>query len=168
MSYYAILRGPLGVGKSEVSRRVATVIEGSYISIDEILEVENLERWDADCISEASFLDANRFAADRARPDLSRGKPVVFDGNFYWRSAIEDLLERLPWPHVVCTLTAPLSVCTDRDSARVPSHGAKSAQQVYHRTLAFDYGTVIDATGALDTVVAAVLGELRRLGDAPT
>lgn len=163
MTYYAIVRGPLGVGKTEVSRRVAAAIGGTHVSIDEILATNDLEEWDGDAISEASFRRANRFAVERARAALDGGTPAVIDGNFYWRSAIEELVEQLSFPHLICTLNAPLARCIERDAARASPHGAEATRQVYERTMAFSYGTVIDATRSLAEVVSAVLCELRRL-----
>ena len=166
MSFYVVIRGPLGAGKSVVSHRLAEAIRASYISVDVILEAENLEQWDEDkgCISEESFLRANRFIGTRAQASLHGGIPAVIDGNFYWRSAIEDLLFRLPFPHLVVTLRAPLSVCIARDARRDPSHGREATRQVYARTTSFEYGTTVDATVAIGSVVSSILKELRRNG----
>lgn len=164
LAYYVIVRGPLGAGKTTVSDRLARAIAGSRIAIDQILEEYDLERWDEDCISEASFLEANGIAARRAMTDLQRGVPVVIDGNFYWKSAVEDLVRRLPFPHLVLTLKAPLSVCVARDAMRAPPHGPDAAQEVYAKTTSFDYGILLDATGSVDHVVGTILEELRRAG----
>ena len=164
MAYYVIVRGPLGAGKTTVSDRLARQIDASRIAIDQILEEYDLERWDEGCISEGSFLEANAIAARQALGDLRRGVPVVLDGNFYWKSAVEDLLRRLPFPHVVFTLHAPLSVCLDRDAMRTPPHGAEATREVYSKTTSFDYGTPLDASGSVDQVVEAALRELQRVG----
>ena len=164
MAYYVIVRGPLGAGKTTVSDRIADQIAASHIAIDEILEKYGLERWDEDCISEGSFLDANGIAAKQAMADLQRGVPVVIDGNFYWKSAVKDLEKRLPFPHVVLTLKVSLAVCIARDAQRAPPHGAEAAAEVYAKATSFDYGIPLDATGSVDLVVGAALDELRRAG----
>ena len=164
VAYYVIVRGPLGAGKTTISDELAGRIAASHIAIDEILEKYGLERWDADCISEGSFLEANVIAAAQAMPDLQRGVPVVIDGNFYWKSAVEDLLRRLPFPHLVLTLKVPLSVCVSRDAMRAPPHGAEAAEEVYAKATSFEYGIPLDATGSVGKVVGAALTELRRAG----
>lgn len=43
MTYYVVVRGPLGVGKSTVSSRLAEIIGADHILIDRILEEHGLE-----------------------------------------------------------------------------------------------------------------------------
>ena len=157
MSFYFIIRGPLGAGKSTISAEVAKAVGGRHIFIDAILEEHNLEEWDQGYISERSFLRANELAAQEARVLLDRGTSVVFDGNFYYRSVVEDLETRLPFPHRTVTLRAPLPVCVARDAGRTPSYGPEAAREVFEKTTAFDYGTVIDAVGPVPVVVRRVL-----------
>ena len=161
MSYYAIVRGPLGAGKTTVSGRLASAVGGKHVAIDAILDQYQLEEWDEDCISEASFLRANAIAVREAEPTLRSLSPVIFDGNFYWRSAVDDLVARLPFPHVVFTLKVPLATCIARDAGRSPSYGPDSAREVYAKTTAFDYGVLVDATGSVDVIVKVMLAELR-------
>lgn len=162
VSFYAIVRGPLGAGKTTVSRQVASAVGGKHLAIDTILEDYQLEDWDEDGISETSFLRANIIAAREAAPPLRSRTPVIVDGNFYWKSAVDDLVARLWFPHAVFTLKAPLTTCIARDAGRSPSYGPDSAREVYAKTTAFDYGVVVDATGSVETTVEAILVELRR------
>ena len=149
MSYYVVIRGPLGSGKSTVSEALARELGAKHILIDQILDDRGL--WNQGLESE--FLRANDFAVDEARRLLERGTPVIFDGNFYWRSVIEDLLGRLGGDHYVFTLRAPLSVCIERDVGRSPSHGSEAARQVFAKSTAFDFGVEIDATRPVEAVV---------------
>jgi predicted kinase len=173
MSYYALIRGPLGSGKTTVSRRVAEATGSTYISIDQILEEADLEEWEGGFISQRSFLRANEIAARRARDPLKGGTPVIFDGNFYWKSQIADLVDRLNFPHWVFTLSAPLEVCVERDSRREPPHGRTATEEVFDKSTEFDAGVVIDATPSVDRVSAAILAHLprsdpaRRIGGPP-
>jgi len=159
MVYYVIIRGPLGVGKTTISGRLAQEIGAVHISIDQILDDRGL--WDSGQLSE--FLAANAFAVEQARGFLDRGTPVVFDGNFYWKAQIEDLIAKLDFRHFVFTLTAPLSVCIERDGGRIPSHGSEAATEVYAKTSLFEWGVGVDATRSPD----AVLSELTALIQAP-
>jgi predicted kinase len=160
MSYFVVVRGPLGVGKTAVAGRLASELGAEHIPIDRILDENGLEEWEGGYISQQSFLRANRIAIDRARPRLEEGTPVIFDGNFYWKSAIEDLLIRLDYPHYVFTLRAPLSVCVERDSRRDPPHGRQAAQDVYAKTTSFDFGIRLDATQPVPTVVREIRSRL--------
>ena len=77
MSYCVIIRGPLGVGKTTISKALARFIGAAVISIDPIADKE----WDGGSVR--LYVRANGVAAARARPALSRGRPVVIDGCFY-------------------------------------------------------------------------------------
>jgi len=48
-------------------------------------------------VSQKSFLKANKIVIPSVKKKLQQGIPVVFDGNFYWKSQIEDLIEKLPF-----------------------------------------------------------------------
>jgi len=156
MSYYVVIRGLLGVGKSTISERLDKEIGAEYISIDRILDDHGL--WASGEVSE--FLGANAFAVERARPLLDKGTPVVFDGNFYWKSQIEDLLLRLDYHHYVFTLKAPLSVCVERDSRRDPPHGREAATEVYAKATEFDWGIGLDATRPIESVVREITSHI--------
>jgi hypothetical protein len=156
-----------------VAEALAKEVGGQHIAIDRILEEHHLEQWDEDRISLGSFLRANEVAAQPARRLLARGVPVVLDGNFYWKGAIEDLLHRLPFPHWVFSLEAPLPVCIERDRRRPKTRkgaepragdrlGAEAATQVYRMVTAVRYGTPIDATGSVEATVSLILGRMRK------
>jgi predicted kinase len=175
VGYFVVIRGPLGVGKSTVAERLAKEIGGEHVAIDRILEENGLEEWDEDRISLKSFLRANAVAAERAQKPLENGVPVVFDGNFYWKEAIEDLLDRLPFPHWVITLEAPLSLCIERDRQRPrtqegaepragDSLGVEAATQVYHMVSQVRYGIAVDATGSVGATVTSILRQIRADG----
>jgi predicted kinase len=158
MSYSIIIRGPLGAGKTAVSDSLARELGAKHILIDQILDDRGL--WDQG--RESEFLAANDFAMAEARPLLERGMPVIFDGNFYWRSVLEDLLARLRGDRFVFTLIAPLSVCIERDSRRSPSHGSEAAQEVFAKSTAFDFGLEIDAARPLEVVVREIKNHIAK------
>jgi predicted kinase len=167
MDHAILIRGALGVGKSTVSAQLARDLGGLHVSIDAILERENLEEWDEGRIGLRSFLRANEFALRSAGPVLAAGRSVVFDGNFYWTEAIRDLRTRLPCPLRVFLLEAPISVCIERDRARPSprdpgrpvageSMGEQAVRDVYRLVAAVPLGTPVDACGSPQEVVAAV------------
>lgn len=159
MSFYVIVRGPLGAGKTTVARALARALRGEALGIDPILE-----RWEWDGGSESLFLGANRVAAERALSILKVGVPVVLDGNFYWRSAIEDLRERLPFPHAVFTLKVPLEVCVERDQHRQLSYGEEGVREVFEKVSRFAYGTPIDGMLPVPEQVREIERQLRLRG----
>jgi predicted kinase len=160
MSFFVVIRGPLGVGKSSIAERLAKEIGAEHICIDRILDERGLEEWEADYVSLKSFVRANEFAADLAREFLAQGRAVIFDGNFYYAAQIEDLIGRLDCRHYVFTLKAPLEVCIDRDRHRDKSYGAEAAREVYAISTGFDWGIGIDATRPIDTVVGEIVSHL--------
>jgi predicted kinase len=162
MVFYVVIRGPLGVGKSTVAESLAERIAAEHISIDRVLDEHGLEEWDGGYISQQSFLRANARAIDRARGFLDNGTPVIFDGNFYWKSQVEDLLIQLDYRHYVFTLKAPLNVCIERDAGRNPPHGSEAAREVYAKATEFDYGALLDATRPVGSMVREIISHLPR------
>lgn len=158
MSFYILIRGPLGIGKSTVSVRLARELRGRCISIDRILEHHSL--WESGRLSE--FLRANRFAVGRARPLLARSTPVIFDGNFYWKTQIEELIGRLGEPHFVFTLEAPLAICVERDRRRPHPYGPRAVAEVYAKSTRFDYGIAVEASGTLASALREIGSHLPR------
>ena len=126
------------------------------VSIDQIADQE----WDGGSLR--LYVNANKVAAERARSALAHGMPVIFDGCFYWKTQIVDLERRLPFPHEVFTLMAPLSVCIDRDSGRKVVFGSEAAEQVYRKVTRFEYGIAIDATQDIPTIVKEIRSHLPR------
>lgn len=161
MSYYVIIRGPLGCGKSTISKKIAEIIDAEYISIDSILAKHDLEQDKEDgYISQSSFKKANEIISPYVKSKLSQKQPVVIDGNFYWKSQIEDLTKRIKYPHYTFTLKAPLKVCIQRDSQREEPHGEGAAEAVFLKVTEFDIGALIDVTKPLETSVNEIISLL--------
>ena len=113
-------------------------------------------------VSQKSFKKANEIACKEAIPILKQGTPIVFDGNFYWKSQVDDLIERLDFPHYVFTLKAPLEVCIDRDSKRNKTHGEIAVKVVHKKSTEFDYGTLIDVTKPLQDCINEIISYLTK------
>mgnify|MGYP001388829914 CR=1 FL=1 len=125
-AYYIIIRGPLGIGKSTIAERLSKILNAKYVAIDRI--VDNLKlitkEKEAGYRSQKNFIKANEIAVEKIKKILVNGKPVIFDGNFYWKSAIQDLEKRLrDYKGYVFTLKAPLKICIQRDDNRNKTHG---------------------------------------------
>lgn len=162
MSYYIIIRGPLGCGKSTIAETLANKLDAEYVGLDEVLEKHSLDKMppDAPCISAENFIKANNIITPKAKEMLSNGKIVIFDACFYHKEAIEHLVKNLDFQHYIFTLKAPLEICIERDSQRLKTHGKDAARAVYGLVTQFDYGINIDASGSLDEAVAEMLPHL--------
>lgn len=159
MSYFIIIRGPLGCGKSTVAQELAKRLNGEYISVDDILEKHGLDKVgpDAECIPAENFIKANEIVLPDVKKRLAAGQIVIFDGNFYHKEPIEHLIKNLPYPHHVFTLKAPLEVCIERDRNRAKTLGPDATRAVWILVSRFDYGTAIDASDSLDETIKQTL-----------
>jgi shikimate kinase len=138
MKYYVIIRGPLGVGKTTVAKKLAKALHAKYISIDAILEKNGLDKVKGKCIPAGNFIKANETILSQVRG------MAVFDGNFYHEKQIQHLVRNLRTPCFVFTLKAPLDVCVKRDETRKGKYGKEAAKAVYALVSRFDYGISID------------------------
>jgi tRNA uridine 5-carbamoylmethylation protein Kti12 len=158
--FYIIIRGPLGCGKSTISEKLSKIISAKYFAVDRILDDYNLtsDREDG-YISQKSFKKANEIISNKAIKIL-KNKSIIFDGNFYWKSQIDDLINRLDFPHFVFTLKAPIEICIDRDAKRNKTHGKDAAIVVHKKSTEFTYGIEIDVTKNIDECIKEILSYL--------
>lgn len=160
-AFYLIIRGPLGCGKTTIAKKVAQILRGRYIAIDVVLDKHSLTKdKEEGYISQRSFRRANSLILPLAKKALEKGTPVIFDGNFYWKSQINDLIKRLPFPHKAFTLKCPLGVCIQRDKLRKETHGRDAAMVVYKKSTEFTYGRVIDVTKPLSQSLKKIISHL--------
>ena len=161
MTYYVIIRGPLGCGKSTISERIANKLKAKHIPIDRILDKYNLtEELENGYISQKSFIKTNEIVTHTAKVFLQKGTPIVFDGNFYWKSQIDDLIKRLKFPSYVFTLKAPLRICIERDKKRSKAHGKDAAKAVYKKSTQFKYGIIINVTKPIKESIKKIISYL--------
>lgn len=162
MSYFIIIRGPLGCGKSTLSRRLTKLLNAEYISIDELLEKKGLDKVDhkLNCIPKENFIKVNETIIPSVHKALSSGQVVIFDACFYHKEPIEQLTRELKHPHYIFTLKAPLEVCIKRDRNRKKPLGEIATIEVYKLVSRFDYGIIIDATKTLEQSVKYILSKL--------
>jgi predicted kinase len=146
MSIAILIRGPLGVGKTTVAAELGHRLGARIISIDAILEENGLDQG-SHGIPARNFLRANELALPTAQEALEAGRPVIFDGNFYYKSQVRHLLRRLPSPTYVFTLNAPVEECIARDSGREHVYGPESAAWVHYLVNRFNAGTPIETAG---------------------
>ncbi len=158
MSFYVIIRGPLGCGKSTIAKRLSKVLKAEYFAIDKFLD----DAEEGGFISQKSCIRANVKLALHAKRILSKDRPVIFDGNFYWTSQIKDLINRLDFPRYVFTLRAPLKVCIARDSARRKHCGVDATRVVFKKSTEFDYGIVINVDRSLQVCLKELISNMKK------
>lgn len=161
MSYYIIIRGPLGSGKSTISEHLSKELGAKHYAVDRVLdELELTKDKEEGYISQKSFFKANEIIAKKAKKILDNGKPIIFDGNFYWKSAIDDLVNRLDYKHYIFTLIASVETCIQRDNDRAKTHGKDAAFVVHKKSTSFRYGLEINTEGK---TVDETLNEIKKL-----
>jgi len=147
MSYFIILRGPLGVGKSTIGKELARKLDGKYISIDKILEKLKLDKVEGDCIPEKNFIKAQESVLRVVKKTLEANKIVVFDGNFYHKGQIKHLTQQLNHKICIFTLQASLKTCIKRDSKRNKAYGKGAATAVHTLVSRLKVGRNINTEG---------------------
>ncbi|VVB80361.1 Putative adenylate kinase [uncultured archaeon] len=154
-----VIRGPLGIGKSTISRLLAEKINAKYFSVDKILEENKLDREDNNFTAK-DFIKANKLVLKEIKDSLKE-RPVIIDGNFYFKEAIEHLEKEIKNTRVF-NLKAPLEICISRDKSRKIVYGEQAAKEVYALVSKFEYGTPIDTEDKTAIkVVKEIIGELR-------
>lgn len=161
MSFYIIIRGPLGCGKTTISKKLAQEIGAEYFSVDKTLDENGLTSdWEEGYISQKSFLKSNQILLPKIRDCLNKEIPVVIDGNFYWKSQIEGLISNLKYKKYIFTLKAPLEVCINRDKLRKEKHGEKAAKEVYKKVAEFDFGEILNVDCPLEECLKELFSKI--------
>jgi cytidylate kinase len=151
-----VIRGPLGVGKTTVSKILAHNFQAEYISVDAILDDNNLAPKDG--IPLENFLKANEIISDRVKKSE---KSFVVDGNFYYQEQINDLKNKFKDTILFFTLTSTLEKCIERDSKREKIYGEDSTRYVYMMTARIKEGVEIDTTDlSIEETVQKIAGKI--------
>ncbi len=164
MSYFIIIRGPLGIGKSSVAKELSEILNAEYISMDSIIEELGLDKVPEteECIPAKNFIKADEYILPTVKKRLDNRKIILFDGNFYHKEQIEHLLNNLSdYEHYIFTLKAPLKVCMKRDKQRAKPYGKWAAMAVHNLVSRFEYGTIVNTENKnLHQVVKEILSYL--------
>ena len=144
MTFWIIIRGPLGIGKSTIAKSLAKELDAEYISMDQILEENGLDkRENKPCIPAKNFIKANEIILTKVKKDLE-DKIVIFDGCFYHKEQIEHLIKKLNTQNYIFNLKASLKTCINRDKKRDKVYGKDAATAVHNLVSKFDYGININ------------------------
>jgi shikimate kinase len=161
MSYYIIIRGPLGIGKTTIAKELAMALGAKYISFDKVFEENDLDKI-ADDFTPEDFIKANEIVLPIIKQCLNEDRIVILDGCFYFKDQIEHLEISLPNKFYAFNLKAPLQTCILRDSRRLKSYGGEAARAVYNLVAKFDYGIDINTDNRTKKeVVAEIMEKLK-------
>jgi tRNA uridine 5-carbamoylmethylation protein Kti12 len=162
INFYIIIRGPLGSGKSTIAQKLQAKLKSAKVfSIDQILDEYQLTCDKEDgYISQKSLLKANEIMIPKAEKLLADDTPVIFDGNFYWKSQIEDLIKKLNYKYVIFTLKASPELCIKRDMERNKIYGKDAVNAVYKKSTQFSFGKEIDVNKPINDCVNEIISFL--------
>lgn len=162
MSYYIIIRGPLGIGKTTVSKHLSKKLNAKHIEMDTVLKEHHLDTIppNAPCIPVNQFIKANQIVLSEAIELLEKTTVVIFDACFYHKEVIDNLVQHLPYKHYIFTLKAPLHVCIQRDCGREHPCGKDAATAVHALVSKFDCGMNIDVTNDINQSVETIIKNL--------
>ncbi|MFA6525415.1 MAG: AAA family ATPase [Patescibacteria group bacterium] len=157
MKKLIVIRGPLGIGKTTIAKKLASDLKAECVSIDEILKDYGLEK-DRDYVAE-DFIKANEIIIPKLKTILKKNN-IIVEGNFYFQEVLEHLLKNTTGNHRVFTLKAPLEICLARDKQREKSLGPLATEAIYSLVNRFDYGIPIDGRNRIGKIVEEIINNL--------
>jgi len=159
MSYFIVIHGTLGSGKSTISNELAIKLNADRVQIDYVLSEHKLDLHEDNeaSIPAANFIKGLDFVLSDVREKLDHEKIVIFDGCFYHKEVMDYLLKNLPYPYFLFTLKAPLEICIERDKNRSVTLGEDAARAVYSLTSGLDFGEIIDTVKPLEESINKIL-----------
>jgi shikimate kinase len=143
MKKLIVIRGPLGAGKSTISKILAQELDLEYISLDQLLDDYKLVPENSEGIPLESYLKANQIILDLRN---SSQKSFIVDGCFYYQEQIDDIQSKFPDNNEIFTLCSNVETCIERDSKRPKVYGEDSARFVHMITTKIKAGHEIDST----------------------
>jgi shikimate kinase len=155
-SFYIIIRGPLGIGKTTISKKLAELLNAKYFSFDKILKENGLDKVD-DNFTPQDFVKANKIVLPDIKKTLEDGQIVILDGCFYFKEQITHLEKNIDSPLYIFTLKAPLKTCIDRDSKRKKVYGKIAAKEVYELVSKVKIGKIVNTK---NKTIQEVIGKI--------
>jgi len=149
-----IIRGPAGVGKTTIAKRLSRDLNADYFSFDAIMEEKKLDTIIGDGIPSENFVKAN----DIIIPMIMQKKRVVLDGCFYRKEQISHLLNKLKTKVDIFTLDASIGECLKRNQTRKKPMTEDSIKQVHNLVSKIKIGITINTSAkSIKQIVAEIL-----------
>ncbi len=140
---HIIIRGPLGVGKSTIARKLSEALNYTYVSLDQVIDDNKLVPPGVEGVPLESFLDANELLLQYSQEST---QPLIIDGCFYYQEQLDDLVSKLNGRVTIFTLSCSVEECIDRDSKRDKVYGEDAARFVHMMTSGVKAGLEIDTS----------------------
>ncbi len=133
MSYYLILRGPPAVGKTSIANSLRSTLKGKTVHID----IDKLRMMPYRCGgSEEEKALANRNAIDLCLNFVEAGYRVILDELFYQRELIDEIEQRVSYPHQKILFTCSLETCLRRNQGREYQLKNEQLERLYNQVMA--------------------------------
>ncbi|MBT3298274.1 AAA family ATPase [archaeon] len=149
MSYYIVLSGTLGSGKSTCAKRLVKDLNAERIDLDAVLKENKLDHYASNsaCILAENFIKGLDIVIPITKELLKKDKIVIFDGCIYHKEVLDYLIKNLTFDSYIFTLKASLNTCIQRDKDRKRTIGEGVAEEVYNLVCNNNFGILIDTQG---------------------
>ena len=159
MAYFIIIRGPAGIGKTTIAKKLAKDLNADHFSFDKIMKENKLDNIDGDGIPTENFIRANEIII----PLIIHKKRVILDGCFYREKQINHLLNKFKIKNYIFTLNADVAECLNRNKTRRNPMTEENIKQVYDLVSKIKIGININTSGkSIHQVVSEILTHLDR------
>ena len=96
MSYFIVIRGPAGVGKSIISKELSKKIKSRVYPYDRVMRGFGFnyipgDKW----IPLNKFLKADKLMIPKFKQKLKEGTNLILDGNFYHKEQIDNVISNM-------------------------------------------------------------------------
>jgi len=116
MSFYILIRGPAGSGKTTIAKELSKIYNAHHICIDTIKHKLGLKH------SEVEKIEANKKIIKEAKDYLKQGRIVIIDEVLYYPKQLSQL-ENISYPSYLFSLNTSLSCCLKRNEKRREEEG---------------------------------------------
>ena len=147
MAYFIVVRGPAGVGKTTIAKKLAEILKADYLSFDEIMRKKRLDSIVSNGIPSENFVKSNELIIPKAMERLKSNSIVVFDGCFYRNEQINNLKKTLHFEYYIFSLKASLKECLERNKTRKTPMTKKAVEEVYRLVSKLEAGIEINTSG---------------------
>lgn len=143
-----IIRGPIGTGKTTISKILAAKINAKCFPLDDLLEKSKLNKIDPKlgCVPMANFLAVEEDILPEIEKSLER-QSVIVEGAFYHKAQIDFFLNNISEDIFLVTLKANLETCLKIDKKSVKPYGVGVTKAIFDLVSKFDAGLVINIEG---------------------
>jgi len=148
MTYFLIIRGTAGVGKSTISKLVADRINAKVYHYDRIMKGFGFnyipgEKW----IPLHKFLSADSKMIPKFISRFEKGENIILEGNFYHNEQVKNLVSKIGFDCVIINLNGSLDTCIKRNKDRGEKMSQSVIEEVYGIMPKFEDGIDIETDG---------------------